>query len=120
MITGERLLWQAVLDTALSDALSVRHAPGLLRRRMNWFREDNPDFQMVCNLADSDPETVRNLLITLLKNGDEYDIKTFTRSTKHTTQCDKRKNTRKRRTQAEKVKKELIKGKKSKKRVKKS
>jgi mannitol/fructose-specific phosphotransferase system IIA component (Ntr-type) len=89
MISGERLLWQAVLDTALTDALRARFVPVELRRQLHWFRKDNPDFQMVCCFADSSPDTVRNLLMTLLKRGDEHDIRTFIRSARFHAQNDK-------------------------------
>jgi hypothetical protein len=91
MISGERLLWQAVLDTALTDALLARFTPVELRRRLAWFRENNPDFQMVCYLADSDPKTIRSLLLTLLNEGDEHDIRTFIRSARFHAQNDKMK-----------------------------
>jgi hypothetical protein len=91
MVSGEKRLWQAVLDIAISDALRARFSPVALRHHLNWFREDNPQFQMACDLADSSPDTVRNLLITLLKTGDEDDIKTFIRSAKFYSQREKKK-----------------------------
>jgi hypothetical protein len=97
MADGERRLWQAVLEKAIDDILQARFSPYLLRRRLNWFREDNPDFQFVCGLANSDPEIIRNLLITLLKNGDDNDIRTFTRSTKKIVISEKMKNQKRKR-----------------------
>jgi hypothetical protein len=92
MVSGERLLWQAVLNAALTDVLLARFTPAVLRCRLAWFRVNNPDFQMVCYLADSDPKTIRSLLLTLLSEGDEHDIKAFIKSKKNYTRNDKRKN----------------------------
>jgi hypothetical protein len=90
MINGEKLLWQAILEIAICDVLQAR-SPQELRDHLDWFRDDSPHFQMACEFTDSDPETVRNLLITLLKNGDENDIKTFVKSTKCNTRGKKMK-----------------------------
>jgi hypothetical protein len=106
MVDGERRLWQAVLEKAIDDTLHARFSPYLLRRHLNWFREDNRDFQFVCSLADSDPETIRNLLMTLLKKGDDNDIRTFTKSVKNFVTGAKTKNQkRKKRKKREKRKK---------------
>jgi hypothetical protein len=96
MESGEKRLWIAVLDLAISDTLTARHSRSLLHRRMQWFREDNPDFQMICNLADSDPQTVRNLLTTLLKKGDSHDIKKFTGSARFYVRSEKMINRKRR------------------------
>jgi hypothetical protein len=58
----ERVLWLAVINQAFNDALApyVRDASEGIERRQarSWFRTTNPDFKIVCELAELNPQYV--------------------------------------------------------------
>lgn len=66
----EQLLWSAVLETALSDALSHRD-PEERKRATRWFREGGQHFKMVCDMANYDPDFVQRKVMLLLEASSE-------------------------------------------------
>jgi hypothetical protein len=60
-ILGEKALWQAVITQALMDAGSKSkkmEAKFNRAQAIAWFSKRNPDFQLVCALADRDVDYV--------------------------------------------------------------
>lgn len=60
-IVGEKALWQAVITQALTDAGSQSkkmEAKFNRAQAIAWFSKRNPDFQLVCALADRDVDYV--------------------------------------------------------------
>jgi hypothetical protein len=62
----EQLLWSAVLETALSDALTHRD-PVEKERAIRWFRDGGQHFRMVCDLANYEPSFVQKNVLSLIK-----------------------------------------------------
>lgn len=52
----EHLLWRAVIDRALVD--SYIYDPEISTTPKKWFSLDDPDFILVCQYADLEPEKV--------------------------------------------------------------
>jgi hypothetical protein len=71
--TPEQMLWSAVLETALSDALSHRD-PSEKDRAIQWFRDGKQHFKMVCDLANYDPGFVQKRVLDLIDGGDSKSI----------------------------------------------
>ncbi|MBF0447842.1 MAG: hypothetical protein HQL67_06540 [Magnetococcales bacterium] len=63
--TPEQLLWSAVLESALSDALSHRD-PEEKARAIRWFQEGGQHFQMVCDLANYEWSFVRKRVLMMV------------------------------------------------------
>ncbi len=63
----EQMLWSAVLETALSDALSHRD-PDERERAIRWFREGGQHFRMVCDLANYEPSFVQKRVLDIIDN----------------------------------------------------
>jgi hypothetical protein len=49
----------AVIDRALSDAIMKGINMQDKKRAFRWFFNDDPDFEIVCGLADIEPDVVR-------------------------------------------------------------
>jgi hypothetical protein len=67
-------LWRAVIRQAITDAtspLSQRKGVRLDQiRAREWFTKPNRDFEETCQLADMDPDHVRNRVIPLIAKAD--------------------------------------------------
>jgi len=62
-IYGERGLWCAVIEQAISDLESVAES----REARHWLLRDNQDFPLVCNLAGLSPVAVRRAVLEKCK-----------------------------------------------------
>ncbi|MBF0454460.1 MAG: hypothetical protein HQL72_06535 [Magnetococcales bacterium] len=62
----EQMLWSAVLETALSNALTHRD-PEEKRRAIKWFEEGGQHFKMVCDLANYEPSFVQKRVLDLIE-----------------------------------------------------
>jgi hypothetical protein len=52
-------MWRAVIDRALSDALMKGINMRDKKRAFRWLFNDDPDFEIVCGLAEVEPDVVR-------------------------------------------------------------
>ena len=60
-ITGEILLWRAVIDRAARDAFGCTDSSLYRHQAMRWFFQKSPQsFCFVCDLAELDPDAVRD------------------------------------------------------------
>lgn len=69
-----RLLWRIVIDRAIKDAAGEDLPNGTPFKRacviveaQNWFTRADHEFQEVCELADLDPDAVREKAIAKFK-----------------------------------------------------
>jgi hypothetical protein len=72
--TPEQQLWSAVLETALNDALTHKD-PDERERAVRWFKEGGQHFQMVCDMANYEPNFVQTRVL--------YMVETEKRKTMH-------------------------------------
>lgn len=61
----EQMLWSAVLETALSDALTHKD-PTEKERAIRWFKDGGQHFRMVCDLANYEPSFVQKRVLSLV------------------------------------------------------
>lgn len=60
-ITGEILLWRAVIDRAARDAFGCTDSNLYRHQALRWFFQKSPQsFCFVCDLAELDPDAVRD------------------------------------------------------------
>ena len=60
-ITGEILLWRAVIDRAARDAFGCTDSSLYRHQALRWFFQKSPQsFCFVCDLAELDPDAVRD------------------------------------------------------------
>jgi hypothetical protein len=59
MYEAEKKMWRAVIDRALSDAVMKGINMRDKKRACRWLFNDDPDFEIVCGLADIEPDVVR-------------------------------------------------------------
>lgn len=60
-ITGEILLWRAVIDRAARDAFGCTDSNLYRHQALRWFFQKSPkSFCFVCDLAELDPDAVRD------------------------------------------------------------
>lgn len=65
--SGNEKLWQAVIDSAISDWV---RGPGSHKSKAEYFLfQDEVDFPFVCRSAGLDPERVRETLWTIRAHG---------------------------------------------------
>ncbi|MBF0380114.1 MAG: hypothetical protein HQL69_03795 [Magnetococcales bacterium] len=64
--TPEQMLWSAVLETALNDALTHKD-PAERDRAIRWFRDGGQHFQMVCDMANYEPSFVQTKVLSLVE-----------------------------------------------------
>lgn len=70
--TGEIALWRAVITQALMDAGSESRKSEHKYEKAQaiaWLNSRNKDYYFVCEMADMDPEYVREQSIKAIKNG---------------------------------------------------
>jgi hypothetical protein len=65
MYEGEKKLWRAVINSAISDAMNKRLDARDRRAALNWICQDNIDFFIVCDLAEVHPEAIRRGFLKL-------------------------------------------------------
>ena len=61
MVNGDLMLWRSVLIQAIKDATSKRN-PKEKWKAIDWFLQGGKDFRLVCELAELEPNNVRNLV----------------------------------------------------------
>ena len=61
MVNGDLMLWRSVLIQAIKDATSKRN-PKEKWKAIDWFLRGGKDFRLVCELAELEPSSVRNLV----------------------------------------------------------
>lgn len=61
MVNGDLMLWRSVLIQAIKDAISKRN-PSEKLKAIDWFLRGGKDFRLVCELAELEPSSVRNLV----------------------------------------------------------
>lgn len=60
-VTGEILLWRAVIDKAARDAFGYTDSNIYKQQALSWFFHNrSQSFRFVCDLADLDPDAVRD------------------------------------------------------------
>ncbi|MBF0195712.1 MAG: hypothetical protein HQL71_14210 [Magnetococcales bacterium] len=64
--TAEQMLWSAVLETALNDALTHKD-PEERKRAIKWFKDGGQHFQMVCDMANYEPNFVQSRVLSLIE-----------------------------------------------------
>jgi hypothetical protein len=72
MVQCEQAMWRAVIVQSLMDAASTstKAEPEVWRREaLVWLRGNSSDFYTVCYYAGLDPDFVREMAATALKNG---------------------------------------------------
>lgn len=62
----EQMLWSAVLETALNDALTHRDQEEK-KRAIRWFKDGGQHFRMVCDLAGYEPSFVQTKVLSLIE-----------------------------------------------------
>ncbi|MEO5340307.1 MAG: hypothetical protein H7837_07305 [Magnetococcus sp. MYC-9] len=65
LMEAEQKLWVAVLETALTDALSADN-PSRKETARRWFREGGQNFKLVCDLANFDASFVRKKILSVI------------------------------------------------------
>lgn len=71
-VQHEQAMWRAVIVQSLMDAASTSKKPELLvwkREAEVWLRGNTSDFYTVCYYAGLEPDFVREMAATALKNG---------------------------------------------------
>jgi hypothetical protein len=68
----EKMLWSAVLETALNDALTHRD-PIERERAIRWFREGGQHFRMVCDMANYEPNFVQTRVLMMVEANNSDD-----------------------------------------------
>ena len=67
-ITGEILLWRAVIDRAARDAFGCTDSNLYRYQALRWFFQKSPQsFCFVCDLAELDPDAVRKAITSKTK-----------------------------------------------------
>ena len=61
MVNGDLMLWRSVLIQAIKDATSKRN-PNEKWEAIAWFMRGDKDFRLVCELAELEPNSVRNFV----------------------------------------------------------
>lgn len=61
MVNGDLMLWRSVLIQAIKDATSKRN-PNERWEAIAWFLRGGKDFRLVCELAELEPNSVRNFV----------------------------------------------------------
>ncbi|MBF0357809.1 MAG: hypothetical protein HQL70_04320 [Magnetococcales bacterium] len=69
----EKMLWSAVLETALNDALTHRD-PVERERAIRWFRDGGQHFKMVCDMANYDPNFVQTRVLLMVEANNSDDL----------------------------------------------
>jgi hypothetical protein len=64
MLNGEEKMWRAVIDMAISDALSGRISKSDRRKAFDWIYNGGSYFELACDMANVSPESVRRKFLT--------------------------------------------------------
>jgi hypothetical protein len=88
MTSPEQQLWCAVIEQAITDAISPALEKEEVQEVRNWFTIDNADFVEACSLAGLCPERTRRYALTTIEQAEGKGIrKRRARTFEHDGQC---------------------------------